>query len=92
MVCAGDAVEVVVIEPALRVHQDAAVGKVADFAVLDLHMAAAHEHRRRIAAVLQDQLGEVDVRSVQRIDHRRFQHRDFNRRIGRHKFRIRQKI
>ncbi|MNW50397.1 hypothetical protein D3C74_278500 [compost metagenome] len=92
VVCAGDAVEVVVIEPALRVHQDAAVGKVADFAVLDLHMAAAHEHRRRIAAVLQDQLGEVDVRSVQRIDHRRFQHRDFNRRIGHHKFRIRQKI
>ncbi|MNE70901.1 hypothetical protein D3C80_1667270 [compost metagenome] len=77
----GCAFKVVIVETALRIDQHAAVGEIADLAVQDTHMAAAHEYRSRIAAVLQHQLREVDVRGVKRVDHRCLEHGDFNIRV-----------
>ncbi|MNI84622.1 hypothetical protein D3C73_1415440 [compost metagenome] len=71
MVCSRRSIKNVVIEPALRIDKHTAVGEVTDLAVQDAHMAAAHKHRRRIAAVFQHQFREIDVRSIERIDHRR---------------------
>ncbi|MNC29677.1 hypothetical protein D3C75_779380 [compost metagenome] len=70
VVGAGSTAEIIVVEPALGIQQHTAVGKIADFAMVQQHVGTAHKNGCRIPSVLQNHVFDGNVGSIQGIDHR----------------------